>query len=333
VLVTKEPALRRFWYPLTDVDAVPHGVPLGRRLLGVDVVLYRSGDDVVAAIDRCPHRDAALSGGWMADGRVVCPYHGWEFALSGRCERIPQADDDATIPPRARLEMLPCTTRYGWVWVSLDPEPVGGIPDLPEFDQEGWRVVPEFDTLWHCSAAHLIENNFDPAHIAFVHKGSFGAVPDARIPVPEVTRTAYGVRSQVRVPVAARPGETTATERRTTSEMHAPFLGVFRIGYPDGLMHIMVKACTPVDDGVTRLLQFVVRNDTDADRPPADIVAFDSQVAVEDKAVLERISPDFPLDLTRNVHVRFDRASLELRRLWSDLVAGEWLPGSQGAAA
>jgi nitrite reductase/ring-hydroxylating ferredoxin subunit len=34
----------------------------------------------------CPHRGAPLSEGWLADGKLVCSLHGWEFRLSdGHC--------------------------------------------------------------------------------------------------------------------------------------------------------------------------------------------------------------------------------------------------------
>jgi hypothetical protein len=126
--------------------------------------------------------------------------------------------------------------------------------------------------------------------------------------------------------VSARPGEGTATQRRVANEAWMPFSGVLRISYPDGLEHVIVKAIYPIDDDSCGLLQFCVRNDTDDDRPPADIIDFDSRVAVEDRAVLERITRPYQLDLDANAHVAADRASVALRRLWSEVVTGSWLP-------
>jgi hypothetical protein len=84
----------------------------------------------------------------------------------------------------------------------------------------------------------------------------------------------------------------------------------------------MVKATTPVDAKQTRQLQIVIRNDTEADRPGEDIVAFDMRTWVEDKAVLERCYPDFHTDVTANVHLRVDRGSIEYRRLLADIASG-----------
>jgi vanillate O-demethylase oxygenase-like protein len=101
---------------------------------------------------------------------------------------------------------------------------------------------------------------------------------------------------------------------------------VFRIEYPDGLVHIMVKACTPELDGHTRLLQQVVRNDAEADRPSADILAFDDKVEGEDQDILDGLPPDYPLAPTAQVHTRVDRPALELRRYYADIISGAWTP-------
>ena len=36
--------------------------------------------------DRCPHQGRALSGGWVADGHVVCPFHQFHYdPATGHC--------------------------------------------------------------------------------------------------------------------------------------------------------------------------------------------------------------------------------------------------------
>jgi nitrite reductase/ring-hydroxylating ferredoxin subunit len=320
MLLTREPALRRYWYPVTFTRSLDAG-PLPRTVLGEDIVVWQTSEGVRAAVDRCPHRDAKLSKGWIDGDRLVCPYHGWEFGGDGRLARVPQLDDDAPLPPKARLRSIPCLERYGWVWVCLEDEPIGGLPEVPEWGADGWRVVPEYEWLFACSAAHLIENNIDPAHIAFVHRGTFGAGVDPRIDVPEVTRTDYGLRFHSVIPVASRPGESEGTVRISTTELWGPFTGIFRIEYPDGLVHIMMKACTPERDDHTRLLQQVVRNDAEADRPGADILAFDDKVEAEDKDILDGLPADYPLAPAAQLHTKVDRPALELRRFYRDLLA------------
>jgi hypothetical protein len=46
----------------------------------------------------------------------------------------------------------------------------------------------------------------------------------------------------------------------------------------------------------------------------------------EDRSMLEALPTPFPLAPHLNAHARADRNSLAIRRLWTDLVTGRWLP-------
>jgi phenylpropionate dioxygenase-like ring-hydroxylating dioxygenase large terminal subunit len=322
ILVTDVPQLRAFWYPVAQLRALDDG-PIHRKLLGVDLVIWSPAPgEVRAAGDRCPHRDASLASGTVEDGCLVCPYHGWEFGEDGKAVHLPQMDEGSPIPPRARLDVARAAAHLGWAWVALD-EPVLPLPEVPEFDDPTWRVIHDPESEWACSALHLLDNNLDPAHVAFVHAATFGAGSPKKPELPDVVRTSTGMRTEVDLPVAGRHGEDgTTTVRSTITDIYGPCLMISRIRYPDGLVHIMVKATTPVDAKETRQLQFIVRNDTEADRAEADIVAFDMRTWVEDKAVLERCYPDFHTDVTANVHLRVDRGSIEYRRMLGEIASG-----------
>jgi phenylpropionate dioxygenase-like ring-hydroxylating dioxygenase large terminal subunit len=327
----EEPILRRFWYPVAMSAAVTDA-PLARTLLGTALVVWRpaAGEAASAALDRCPHRDSALSIGWLDGGNLVCPYHGWQFAPCGKAAHIPQLAEGLPVPPRAQLDTVQCTERYGWVWACLTDDPIVAIPEIPEYEDENWRRVPEFDWLYDCSAAHIVENNVDPAHIAFVHRESFGTPANARVESPEVSRTSFGIELRSTNKVQARPGEETPTVRSTLTQVWAPFMQVIKITYPDGVGHIMLKASTPIDNGTTRLLQTVLRTDSEAERPAADIITFDEKVQDEDRFVLDRIVDPYPLDIRKNVHLACDKGSIELRRMYGELLAGTWTPSIAG---
>jgi len=54
-------------------------------LLGDNYVLWRGPEgSLVAAPDRCPHRQAPLSAGSVRDGCLTCVYHGWVFGEEDR---------------------------------------------------------------------------------------------------------------------------------------------------------------------------------------------------------------------------------------------------------
>jgi phenylpropionate dioxygenase-like ring-hydroxylating dioxygenase large terminal subunit len=338
MLVTQVPAFRRFWYPVTFAEDLATG-PLARRVLGEDIVVWATADGVAAAHDQCPHRSSKLSIGWVDDGCVVCPYHGWRFGADGKATHIPQLDEGVPIPPKAALRAVHAAERYGVVWVALE-EPVGGIPDLGEYDGTGYRFVRQFDEVWAAAAPRLVDNSFDPAHVAYVHRNTFGTPANARIDVPDVEYTDEGLVSRAVIPVenhldvAQRTtgiGDAT-TVRTTLSRFVAPFLRVMSITYPNGLNHVLVTGICPVDDGNLRLVQWALRNDSEADVPAADVVAFDRAVTLEDQALLEMTNPDYELELTDLAHIKVDRGTIAVRKIYREIVGGTW-PALQGALA
>ncbi|MGY1814390.1 Rieske 2Fe-2S domain-containing protein [Blastococcus sp. SYSU D00820] len=330
LVLSEHPVFRRFWY-CVGFSADVTDAPVARRVLGTGLVLWRPepGAPVSAALDRCAHRDAPLSRGWITDCHLVCPYHGWEWDAQGRTQRIPQFPDSPH-PTKSGLTMVAAQERYGMVWICLATEaeggPITGIPGIPEFDDPAWRVVPERTWDFHCTAMHLLENNFDPGHVAFVHRNTFGNPDRPELTETTVVRVPGGLRATGEVPVEARPGEIGTTVRRTTSTLLLPFLGHMLIDYPDGLRHLMVKAITPVDDERCTITQTVLRTDTEADRPAAEILAFDDVVEDEDRDLLEALPAEYPLAQHLNAHARADRNSLAIRRIWTDLVTGRWSP-------
>ena len=330
LVLNDHPIFRRFWYVAALAKAVDDA-PVKRTVLGTDLVLWRPerGAPVSAALDRCAHRDAPLSAGWIAGCRLVCSYHGWEWDAEGRTRRIPQFPD-APFPTKSGLTMFRCVERHGMVWVCLATQDNGGpitdIPTVPEWGDPSWRIVPEYEWHFACTAMHLLENNFDPGHVAFVHRNTFGDPANAELTDTVVTREPFGLTAAGEVPVDARHGETGATVRSTVSQLHAPFFGHIKIRYPDGLQHVMLKAITPIDDESCRLTQIVLRTDTESDRPAADILAFDEKVEAEDRSLLESLPRPFPLASHLNAHAKADRNSLAIRRLWTDLVTGSFVP-------
>uniref|UniRef100_UPI0035CB7077 Rieske 2Fe-2S domain-containing protein n=1 Tax=uncultured Caballeronia sp. TaxID=1827198 RepID=UPI0035CB7077 len=69
MLVTRQKVLRRFWYAIMPVSDLDDG-PKPFTLLGVSIVLWKgAGGKPHALRDRCCHRTAKLSKGFVdADG-------------------------------------------------------------------------------------------------------------------------------------------------------------------------------------------------------------------------------------------------------------------------
>jgi nitrite reductase (NADH) small subunit len=46
------------------------------------IAVFLDGGQYYALDDLCPHMGASLSGGYVADGIVTCPWHAWRFRLT-----------------------------------------------------------------------------------------------------------------------------------------------------------------------------------------------------------------------------------------------------------
>jgi phenylpropionate dioxygenase-like ring-hydroxylating dioxygenase large terminal subunit len=144
------------------------GKVLGVRLLGEDLVLWRTKGEVMAWRDLCIHRGTRLSLGKVHDSILACPYHGWEYNHEGSCVRMP-AHPDQTPPAKARAHTYLAKESYGLIWVMLG-EPQNDIPPFPEDPDPSYRkvLVGPFGPI-NASAPRLIENFLDVAHFPFVH--------------------------------------------------------------------------------------------------------------------------------------------------------------------
>jgi phenylpropionate dioxygenase-like ring-hydroxylating dioxygenase large terminal subunit len=324
MLVTQTPLLRRFWYNVARSAQITNE-PFPFRLLGESIVLWRDEHGAVHAVrDRCPHRTARLSQGWVEDGKIVCPYHGWAFDGAGTCVKVPQE------PDRLRafaVSAYACAERYNHVWVALE-EPLFDIPSIPEFDTPGYRQVIEFREDWAANPLRIMENAFDAAHLTFVHKNSFGDPdPSVRPPSIEQTRDGFVARNKVEVKTpdhmkAALSTTEDRTTRTTDSRFYLPFSRIAKITYPSGLENMLCTFLAPIDDQHTLFTQWVVRNDTADQVPPETVIAFDRQVTLEDRLILEGCDADVMLDPTESdeVSMASDRPGLVMRKMLNALI-------------
>ncbi|WP_202804553.1 aromatic ring-hydroxylating oxygenase subunit alpha [Sphingomonas sp. PR090111-T3T-6A] len=78
------------WYPICWSRELKPGQMLARRFAGDPVVVVRSKEGVLFALeDRCAHRQVPLSHGVVKGCTVRCGYHGWAYDESGACVDVP----------------------------------------------------------------------------------------------------------------------------------------------------------------------------------------------------------------------------------------------------
>jgi phenylpropionate dioxygenase-like ring-hydroxylating dioxygenase large terminal subunit len=327
MLVTKQNVFRKFWYATVPVESLADG-PKPFVLLGEKIVIFLDGDGKAACLqDRCCHRTAKLSKGWMRDGNLVCGYHGWEYDSTGKLVAIPQFPPEQALPD-CKVTSYRATERYGYVWVALE-EPLQPVPDFEEEGMPGWRRIHQFYDKWNTSSLRLMENSFDNSHFAFVHKGTFGDITQPRPEKYEIVETDWGFEAEsivtvVNPPYAARVTGTTDpyTKRHMRNRWFMPFSRRLDMEYPSGLRHIIMNCATPVDDSTIQVVQILFRNDDEASCSTKELIDWDAAIILEDRDILESTSPDAIVDMSRKIemHMPSDRPGMIMRRRLLDLM-------------
>lgn len=319
-------ALLDHWYVVAESDDVDTA-PVAVTLLGRSLVLWRGPDGaLVAAPDRCPHREAPLSAGRLAGGCLVCPYHGWTFGAEGRCVEVPSSGAGRPVPPAAHLPVVRAAERYGLVWVCLG-EPAADIPTIAADDDPAYRRINSGVDTWTVSAPRMTDNFLDISHFPYVHTGTFGIESNVDVPKIELEQLDadfYGYEYSVEVGNTAGAKasglDAPVISRRMTTSFNLPFTVRSTIHYETGLDHLILLCSTPIDD-LTSYFTFVVWRNDDFSVPAEEIIAFDRAIGAEDKAMLEMVPGLLPLEQNRTVSVQSDKPSVEWRRRLAALMA------------
>ncbi len=169
---------REYWYPALPARAIKWRKPVGLRICGIDIVLFRDHGGTVRALSNiCPHRGAWLSWGdcfWK--GFISCPYHGATFDGDGNCVEFITEGPDSKMVGRLKARAFPTRTLKGmvFVWMGEDAEhPVAIEEDVPpEFFEGRESVVRHTVRYWRCNWMISLENFFDSHNFFWVHRNS-----------------------------------------------------------------------------------------------------------------------------------------------------------------
>ena len=159
------------WYFIASREAIEKAGIIRKTWMGESVVAWSDGMGRVAVSGAyCPHLGADLdpaAGGRVCDGRLICPFHGYEFDTAGQCVATPYAD-----PPRtAKLRAFPTQDVNGLVfawWGIEGREPQWSLPD-DSLDQEGWCGFEISSIRFPGHPQETTENSVDLAHLRYVH--------------------------------------------------------------------------------------------------------------------------------------------------------------------
>ena len=158
------------WYFVTSLRALKKAELIERTWMGEKVVAWRDDDGRVCVAEaHCAHLGADLgpaAGGRVCGGRLVCPFHGFEYDADGQCVATPFAP-----PPRAaRLRVFETREIAGLVfawWGIGGRAPQWHLPAEP--DQTGWSDLIIWTSRFSGHPQDTTENSVDLAHLRYVH--------------------------------------------------------------------------------------------------------------------------------------------------------------------
>jgi phenylpropionate dioxygenase-like ring-hydroxylating dioxygenase large terminal subunit len=328
-LSNADPALRSWWHPVARAEDVGPA-PVRVELLGTPWVVARLADGLAAFVDRCPHRFAPMSAGRVIDGVLECAYHGWRFRGGGGCVAIPALGPDANLPARACLSPAAgIQEKYGLVWIAPD-RPRTDVIELPEWGNPrftlGW-LTPRSTPM---GAGYMMDNFLDFAHFPFLHAATIGAEAATIIDRYDVQRHGWSFSFSYTQPFnnyedpSVADGTRQLVQTRTMETTYcAPFSLVVQYkNLEQGEVTIIALFVQPVNAHESKLYNCLYRSDLHGDQEALQAaLEYERKILDEDFALQERYDiHDLPLDTSKELHTRADRATVELRRILRDVV-------------
>ncbi len=240
--------LRRYWHPV-GVSGWVTTKPQVTRVLGEDLVIYRTTNGVALVERRCAHRRVNLEFGRVEGDCIRCPYHGWLYDPTGQCIEQPAEPEGSTFKDKIRIDAYPTQEVGGVVFGYFGPQPA---PLLPLYDtltnDEG--VVKIIQTnLIQSNWLNLAENIPDLAHLPWLHGGSFQVVSGKKISYHWEPRE-YGFDNVMKID---------DVEDIHRSQYCFPYVNRFTVRpeKPGGPVQRSLMYRVPIDD--TSTLQYLVR--------------------------------------------------------------------------
>lgn len=314
--------LGKFWHPIARSEDVTDK-PARFSLLSDFLVAFRHDGELAVFKDMCVHRGAALSQGWVKEGKLVCPYHGWQYNTEGSCVRIPSRPESQPIPELAHAIAYKTQERYGLVWVALD-EPVQPLPSFPDdcFEAEGWKSFLCYKEIWQTSAARSVENFMDFSHFPYVHAGILGTEDKAEIAPYTVEKRDNGLHYWLEQEEPSDLyGSGGVQKVRYEYTLIVPFtIHLKKIELGTGRETFITQFTQPRTSKSTELFVFIVRNHSH-DEPDSKFSDFTNNIMEQDRVVVESQRPEeLPDSLREELHIKVpDAASLLYRQRLASL--------------
>ena len=169
--------IRNQWYIVLDSNEVKQGKPLAVMRMGEKLVFWRTSDGQVSCMqDICPHLGARLSQGKVVDGKLRCPFHGFEYDQNGKCQLVPAIGKNGKIPNALEVSTYQVHEAHGWIWIywgNPGQAPLKAPKYYEDIDER--FSYASFRQYWPVHYSRMVENQLDVMHLPFVHHNTIGA--------------------------------------------------------------------------------------------------------------------------------------------------------------
>ena len=325
------------WYVAATCDEIAES-PLGRRLLGEEVVLWRgAGGRAAAFVDRCAHRAFPLSHSSVDGDRLVCGYHGCTYDSDGRCVHIPSQPQ---VPTGMRVRVFPVLEQppFVWIWLGKPAAAAGSEPPrIPWINDPMWAT---FASAWRVSANYMMvhEHYLDFSYAPILHRrdvpleiDSMPAFSDVEVTETTVSYTRLLPEAQLTDWEADATGldRSRIYKRRESGTFVSPAMHrqYWEITTANGERYTTTRThgITPETESSTHIFMQGSRDyRIDSDTVTARLRSFLAGVAERDAAILEMASNHAGYDGWRGgAEFQADAAALRARRIVGVMLAKE----------
>jgi phenylpropionate dioxygenase-like ring-hydroxylating dioxygenase large terminal subunit len=205
--------------------------------------------------DRCAHRGVPLSEGTVCEGKLQCPYHGWQYDTQGNVAMVPALPHVPESWKDKKVQGFAVKELQGFIWAWVGSEqPVGEPQPFPYLREKSWTSFV-MQTRFKGTVESCLENFLDCPHATFVHKYWFRA--PTQKPVRAVVET---LPDGAKAEFFEEPREKSLVwwllAPRSEGMQHvdrfiAPNTSRVDYAFPSGLHYVITSSCTPINQDET----------------------------------------------------------------------------------
>ncbi|NQU71237.1 MAG: aromatic ring-hydroxylating dioxygenase subunit alpha [Rhodospirillales bacterium] len=270
--------------------------------------------------------DMAALNDWQVIGRIedIAPGRTRPTRLLGQ-DIIARRDSGGTVSVIAAdngNRPLPVQERYGHVWTSLGT-PERDLLDMPEFAEEGRRLITCGGITVRTSPLRIVENFLDLAHFPYVHTDILGIEPqtdvaDYKVEIRQPEDEIWATECRFFQPQAAK----SASGGQISDYMYrvsSPFVTILYKTCPirDGMWDLIGLFVQPMEEEICDVHSFVLVFDEENSNEA--MLHFQQMIFLQDRSILENQRPArLPLNPRDECAITADRTSVVYRRWLRD---------------